>query len=93
MFNSMLVIVELCVSLVPVRLRDVYQTVVFTISYGCFLVTYHWCTGEKVYNFLNWTNKYEMLNLCACALILLLSIYVLLYTIQFVKVKFFKTII
>ncbi|QEI03694.1 hypothetical protein [Rachiplusia nu nucleopolyhedrovirus] len=93
LFNSMLVIVEVFVSSIPVRLRDAYQSVVYTLFYGCFLATYHWKTGEIVYKFLNWSNQHEMLKLCACSMILLITIYVVLYTIHVIKVKFIKTII
>lgn len=93
LFNSLLVFVEVFISSIPIRLRNMYQCLLFTLLYGCFLVVYNKQTGEPVYRFLNWANQKEMFELCVCSIIMLAAAYVVLYTINVIKTKIIKTII
>ncbi|AOL56842.1 hypothetical protein [Chrysodeixis includens nucleopolyhedrovirus] len=91
--NSLLVLFEVCVSSVPVRLKHVYQPLLFTLFYGFFLACYNYYTGDPVYRFLDWSNGREMFKLSSCCVLLLLTFYVILYTVHVVKEKVINTIV
>ncbi|AAY84059.1 ORF-128 peptide [Chrysodeixis chalcites nucleopolyhedrovirus] len=91
--NSLVVLFEVCISSVPVRLKHVYQPLLFTLFYGFFLVFYNYYTGNPVYRFLDWSDGQEMFKLSSCCILLLLTIYVMLYTVHVVKEKVINTIV
>nr|QBI90344.1 hypothetical protein [Trichoplusia ni single nucleopolyhedrovirus] len=91
--NSLVVLLEVCVSSVPVRLKHVYQPLLFTFLYGFFLVWYKYYTRDPVYKFLDWSNGLEMFKLSSCCIILLLTFYVVLYTVHVIKEKIINTIV
>nr|QNH90695.1 maco-B 47 [Mamestra configurata nucleopolyhedrovirus B] len=85
--NSLAALAEMFANAVPVRLIQVYQPVLFTVSYGIFLATFHFVTGEAVYKCLNWNDPKDMSRLCTGIMTLMFGIYFLMYIIYFCKIK------
>ncbi|AYN44991.1 se31 [Alphabaculovirus alterspexiguae] len=85
--NSLLVIVEITLNAIPMKLFHVFQPLAYTLFYGIFIATYHYFTGETVYKCLKWHDQQDMSKLCIAFLTLMFVIYIVLYTISFIKNK------
>ena len=88
--NSLLVVIEMLANAVPVRLVDVYQPMLFTLTYGTFGIVYHHYTGNFIYNSLAKESQDEILKLALSFLILMFAVYMLIYVISFIKNKMLK---
>ncbi|AIE47766.1 hypothetical protein pesp035 [Peridroma alphabaculovirus] len=86
-FNSLLVVVELINTAVPVRLHHVYQPLAYTVGYGLFAAVYHYFTGHPIYQCLRWGDAEEMAKVSISFMVLLFIVYMLIYTSSFVKRK------
>lgn len=86
-FNSLLVIIEFAMNAIPMRLAHIYQPLLYTLGYCAFAAAYHYTTGEKIYKCLPWDSQQEMAKICLALMLILFVIYMLLYTIGFIKNK------
>ncbi|QAT90322.1 hypothetical protein KM622_gp036 [Spodoptera exempta nucleopolyhedrovirus] len=88
--NTLLVMIEVALNAVPMKLFHVCQPLMYTLLYGVFIATYHHFTGETVYKCLKWQDQQEMSKLCIAFLTLMFVIYMVLYTVSFIKNKCLK---
>lgn len=86
-FNSLLVLVEVVLNAIPLRLYHVYLPMLYTLMYAVFAAVYHHYTGREIYKCLQWDNQQEVSRLCIGFFIIMIAIYMVLYTVSFVKIK------
>jgi hypothetical protein len=91
--NSLAVLVEVVAGAVPIRLVQVYQPLLYTLAYGAFAALYHHYTSEAIYKCLHWDNQIEMSRYCTGIISLMFAMYMLMYTIRFIKFKCNNTLL
>ncbi|QHB21779.1 orf120 [Artaxa digramma nucleopolyhedrovirus] len=90
--STILVLIELNLSAIPVRLMDIYQVLTYIVSYTIIVETYENYTKVNVYN-IKITNDKEAFLVAMCLLVLTVTLYLLTYIVDFIKCKSKKFIV
>ncbi|QNV47792.1 hypothetical protein [Alphabaculovirus altersperidaniae] len=85
--NTLVIVIEVMANAVPMKLFNVCQPMLYTITYGAFAFVYHHCTGRVIYKCLEWEDQREISKLCVSFAILMFVVYMVLYLISFIKNK------